>query len=37
MDIGFELKEVQVSPGSFDSIMHAAARLAALCTWKFAA
>src|SRR5664280_3523801 len=37
VDIGFELKEVQMTPGSFDSIMHATHRFAALCTRKFAA
>ena len=37
MDIGFELKEVQMSPGSFYSIMHAAAWFAAFRTRKFAA
>jgi len=37
VDVGFKLKEVQVTPGSFDSIMHAAAWFAALCTRKFAA
>jgi len=37
MDIGFELKEVQVTPGSFDRIMHPALWFAALCTRKFAA
>jgi hypothetical protein len=37
MDIGFKLKEVQVTPGSFDSIMHIALWLAAFCTRKFAA
>jgi hypothetical protein len=30
MDIGFELEEVQVSPGSFDRIMHASTWFAAL-------
>ena len=29
MDIGFELKEVQVTPGSFDGIMHVALWFAA--------
>jgi hypothetical protein len=37
MDIGFKLKEVQVTPGSFDGIMHVALWLAAFCTRKFAA
>jgi len=37
MDIGFKLKEVQVTPGSFDGIMHVALGLAAFCARKFAA
>lgn len=37
MDIGFELKEVQVTPGSFDGIMHVALWFAAFCARKFAA
>jgi hypothetical protein len=37
MDIGFELKEVQVVPGSLDSIMHTALCFAALRARKFAA
>ena len=37
MDIGFKLKEVQMAPGSFDSIMHAATWIAAFRTRKFAA
>jgi hypothetical protein len=37
MYIGLKLKEVQVTPGSFDSIMHAAAWFAAFRTRKFTA
>jgi hypothetical protein len=37
VDIGFELKEVQMSPGSFYSIMHVAACFAAFRTRKFTA
>jgi len=37
MDIGFKLKKVQMPPGSFDSIMHAATWIAAFRTRKFAA
>jgi hypothetical protein len=37
MDIGFELEEVKVAPGSLDSIMHTTAWFATLCTRKFAA
>jgi hypothetical protein len=36
MDIGFELKKVQMTPGSFDSIMHAATDFTAFGTWIFA-
>jgi len=36
MDIGSELKKVQMAPGSFDSIMHAATDFAAFSTWIFA-
>jgi len=37
MDIGFELKKVQVTPGSIDGIMHVALWFAAFCARKFAA
>jgi len=37
MDVGFKLKKVQVTPGSFDGIMHVALRFAAFCARKFAA
>jgi hypothetical protein len=37
VDVGLKLKKVQVTPGSFDSIMHAAAWFPALRTRKFAA
>jgi len=37
VDKGFELKEVQVTPGSIDSIMHTALCFDALCARKFAA
>ena len=37
MDIGFKLKEIQVTPSSSDCIVHAAFRFAAICTRKFAA
>jgi hypothetical protein len=37
MDIGFELKKVQVTPGSFDGIMHVALWFAAFLARKFAA
>jgi hypothetical protein len=37
VDVGFELKEVQVTPGSIDSIMHVAFWFAAFCARKFAA
>jgi len=37
MDIGLKLKKVQVTPGSFDNIMHAAAWFPALRTKKFTA
>jgi len=36
MDIGFELKEVQVTPCSFDGIMHVALWFTAFCAGKFA-
>ena len=37
MDIGFELKEVQVTPGSLDRIMHVALWFAAFWAREFAA
>ncbi len=37
MDIGLELKEVQMSPSSFYSIMHVAACFSAFRTRKFTA
>jgi hypothetical protein len=37
MDIGFELKEVQVMPGPFDGIMNIALGFATFCARKFAA
>jgi len=37
MDIGFKLKKIQVTPGSFDGIMHATAWLPAFHARKFAA
>jgi hypothetical protein len=37
MDIGFELKKVQVTPGSFDGIMHVALWFAAFWAREFAA
>jgi hypothetical protein len=37
MNIGFKLKEIQVTPGSFDSIMHAATWFPAFRARKFTA
>lgn len=37
MQIGLELEEIQVAPGSLDSIMNRATRLAAYRTWEPAA
>jgi len=37
MDIGFKLKEIQVTPGSFDCIVHASAWFLAFRARKFAA
>ncbi len=37
MDIGLKLKKVQVTPGSFESIMHVAAWFTAFCARKFTA
>jgi hypothetical protein len=37
MDIGLKLKEIQVTPGSFDSIMHAATWFTTLRTRIFTA
>ena len=37
MKIGFKLKEIQVTPCSFDGIMHAAVWFAAFSARKFAA
>jgi hypothetical protein len=37
MNIGFKLKEIQVTPCSFDRIMYAAVWFAAFSTRKFAA
>ena len=37
MNIGFKLKEIQVTPCSFDGIMHAAVLIAAFSARKFAA
>jgi hypothetical protein len=37
MDIGLELEEVQVSPGSIDCIMNSATLFAAFWTGKLAA
>lgn len=37
MDIGFELEEVQVTPGPFDCIMNIATLFAAFRTGKFTA
>jgi hypothetical protein len=37
VDIGLKLKEVQMTPGSFDSIMHIAVWFAAFRTSEFTA